>query len=139
MQPGYPGPTRVYHIAAAMAQELTHLAGTNISGLFQAISLPAGYREQPIFSSNTDSMHHRMALGRKWRRPHARCVKKGTVPGHGPVRGQVEFAAQWKEANVWGNTVEPAAASVASHPPEKMEEFPPLTELVDKTILAELS
>jgi len=37
-----PGLTRVYLIAAAMAQELIHRAGTNISGLFPAMSLPAG-------------------------------------------------------------------------------------------------
>ncbi|MFL5664025.1 MAG: DUF5682 family protein, partial [Ktedonobacteraceae bacterium] len=42
------------------------------------------------------------------------------------------------EANVWGNTLETAATSFVCHTADTEQELPPLTELLDKTILAEL-
>lgn len=78
-------------------------------------------------------------LGIEWGTPQRVYGKKGTFHEHWQIRWQVEFAVPLIEANVWGNTVESAATTFACHTADKIEELPLLTELLGKTILAELS
>jgi len=84
-------------------------------------------------------LHQLRLLGIEWGTPQLVHGKKGTFHEHWQIRWQVEFAVPLIEANVWGNTVESAATTFASHTADKIEELPPLTELLGKTILAELS
>jgi len=84
-------------------------------------------------------LHQLRLLGIEWGISQHVSRKMGTFHEHWQIRWQVEFAVPLIEANVWGNTVESAATSFACHTADKIEELPPLTELLDKTILAELS
>jgi hypothetical protein len=84
-------------------------------------------------------LHQLRLLGIEWGTPQRVHGKKGTFHEHWQIRWQVEFAVPLIEANVWGNTVESAATAFACRTADKIEELPPLTELLGKTILAELS
>lgn len=65
-------------------------------------------------------------------------AKKGSFHEHWQVQWRVEFIVSLIEANVWGNTLETAATTFVCHMADTMQDLPSLTELLDKTILAEL-
>ncbi len=64
--------------------------------------------------------------------------KKGSFHEIWQIQWQVEFIVSLIEANIWGNTVETAATNYVRHAANTTAELPQLTELLDKTILAEL-
>ncbi len=84
-------------------------------------------------------LHRLRLLGIEWGIPQRVSGKKGTFHEHWQIRWQVEFAVPLIEANVWGNTIEGAATAFACHRANELDALPQLTELLDQTILAELS
>jgi hypothetical protein len=64
--------------------------------------------------------------------------KRSTFHELWQLQWQVEFVIALIEANVWGNNIETAATNLACHTADTTHDLPQLTELLDKTILAEL-
>jgi hypothetical protein len=64
--------------------------------------------------------------------------KRSTFHELWQLQWQVEFVVALIEANVWGNNIETAAANLVCHTADTVQDLPQLTELLDKTILAEL-
>lgn len=83
-------------------------------------------------------LHRLRLLKINWGEPQRVYGKTGTFHEHWQLQWQVEFVVSLIEANIWGNTVEVAATSYVHHTADSTEELPPLTELLDQAILAEL-
>ncbi len=84
-------------------------------------------------------LHQLRLLGIEWGKlQRVAGSKKGSFHEKWQTQWQVEFIVALIEANVWGNTLETAATSFVCHTADTEQELPPLTELLDKTILAEL-
>ena len=84
-------------------------------------------------------LHQLRLLGIEWGKlQRVSAAKKGSFHEIWQIQWQVEFVVALIEANVWGNTLETAATSFVCHQADTMQELPGLTELLDKTILAEL-
>lgn len=84
-------------------------------------------------------LHQLRLLGIEWGKlQRVASSKKGSFHEKWQTQWQVEFIVALIEANVWGNTLETAATSFVCHTADTEQELPPLTELLDKTILAEL-
>jgi Family of unknown function (DUF5682) len=84
-------------------------------------------------------LHQLRLLGIEWGKlQRVAGSKKGSFHEKWQTQWQVEFIVALIEANVWGNTLETAATSFVCHMADTEQELPPLTELLDKTILAEL-
>lgn len=64
--------------------------------------------------------------------------KKGSFHEIWQVQWQVEFIVSLIEANVWGNTVETAAAACACHRAAALEAVSSLSDLLDQVVLAGL-
>ena len=94
--------------------------------------------------NNTDRarsqlLHQLRLLGIEWgKQERVSGSKKGTFHEDWKLQWQVEYVVKLIEANVWGNTVEIAATAFVRHTADTTQELPELTELLDKTILAEL-
>ncbi|NMQ19379.1 hypothetical protein E4P82_09355 [Candidatus Competibacter phosphatis] len=67
-----------------------------------------------------------------------RASGKGTFKEHWRLQWQPELAVAVIEANLWGNTVLDAATVRARDLAQRSEQLSPLTDLVEKTLLAEL-
>lgn len=83
-------------------------------------------------------LHRLRLLKINWGEPQRVYGKTGTFHEHWQLQWQVEFVVSLIEANIWGNTVEVAATAYVHHTADSTEELPPLTELLDQAILAEL-
>ena len=83
-------------------------------------------------------LHQLRLLNIEWGKPQRTSQKHSTFHELWTVQWQVEFAIKLIEANIWGNTVESATAAFVRHQADTLESLPELTELLDKTILAEL-
>jgi hypothetical protein len=84
-------------------------------------------------------LHQLRLLGIEWGKlQRVSGAKKGSFHEIWQLQWQVEFAVSLIEANIWGNTLETAATSFVCHHADTIQELPGLTELLDKTILAEL-
>jgi Family of unknown function (DUF5682) len=84
-------------------------------------------------------LHQLRLLGIEWGKlQRVSAAKKGSFHEIWQIQWQVEFVVALIEANVWGNTLETAATSFVCHQADTIQELPGLTELLDKTILAEL-
>ena len=64
--------------------------------------------------------------------------KRSTFHELWQLQWQVEFVVSLIEANVWGNNIETAATNLVCHTADTTQDLPQLTELLDKTILAEI-
>ncbi|HZO74849.1 MAG TPA: DUF5682 family protein [Ktedonobacteraceae bacterium] len=83
-------------------------------------------------------LHRLRLLKINWGEPQRVYGKTGTFHEHWQLQWQVEFVVLLIEANIWGNTVEVAATSYVHHTTDATADLPPLTELLDQAILAEL-
>ena len=83
-------------------------------------------------------LHRLRLLKINWGEPQRVYGKTGTFHEHWQLQWQVEFVVLLIEANIWGNTVEVAATSYVHHSADTTADLPPLTELLDQAILAEL-
>jgi len=83
-------------------------------------------------------LHQLRLLGIEWGKPQRVYGKSGTFHELWQLQWQVEFIVRLIEANVWGNTVTTAASACVCVQADKASALPELTELLDKTILAEL-
>ncbi len=83
-------------------------------------------------------LHQLRLLKIHWGQPKRVSGKTGTFHEHWQIQWQVEFAVALIEANIWGNTVEFATTAFVCHTADNTEDLPPLTELLDQVILAEL-
>ena len=82
---------------------------------------------------------HRLALlGIAWGTPADQGGKLGTFHEYWQLQWQPEFAVKLIEANVWGNTVESAAAAAIRQRAREAQELPPLTGILDTAMLADL-
>ncbi len=85
-------------------------------------------------------LHQLRLLGIEWGKlQRVAGTKKGSFHEKWQTQWQVEFIVALIEANVWGNTLEIAATNFVCHTADTQQELPQLTELLDKTILAELA
>jgi len=64
--------------------------------------------------------------------------KSGTFHEVWKLQWRVEFVIALIEANIWGNTIELATVAFVRHKADTTQELPPITELLDSVILAEL-
>ena len=83
-------------------------------------------------------LHRLRILAIPWGELMPSRTKGGTYREIWNLQWQPEFAIRVIEANLWGNTVEDAAANFAKDSAKKAENLAQLTELLDKVILAEL-
>ncbi|MBA2286545.1 MAG: hypothetical protein H0W02_13785 [Ktedonobacteraceae bacterium] len=84
-------------------------------------------------------LHQLRLLGIEWGSPlRVSAGKRGTFHEYWQLQWHVEFVVSLIEANIWGNTVEVAASSFVRHQADEIRDLPALTELLDRTILAEL-
>jgi hypothetical protein len=83
-------------------------------------------------------LHRLRLLGIEWGIPQKFGGKSGTFHEYWQLRWHIEFAIALIEANIWGNTVENAATAFVCHSAQTMQDLPQLSELLDKTMLAEL-
>ncbi|HST87199.1 MAG TPA: DUF5682 family protein [Ktedonobacterales bacterium] len=84
-------------------------------------------------------LHRLRLLGVGWGKPqHVYGAKAGDFHENWQLKWEPEFAVALIEANVWGNTVESAAAAKARDTAAHAETLPPLTELLDAVMLAGL-
>ncbi|MBO0790605.1 MAG: hypothetical protein J2P36_06605 [Ktedonobacteraceae bacterium] len=84
-------------------------------------------------------LHRLNLLNIPWGKTQRVYGKAGTFHEHWQIQWQVEFVVSLIEANVWGNTMESAAASFVTHTANQSEELSQLTELLDSAILAGLN
>ncbi|GCE28157.1 hypothetical protein KDA_36410 [Dictyobacter alpinus] len=83
-------------------------------------------------------LHRLQLLSIPWgKQEHVR-GKSGTFHENWQLKWKVSFPVAVIEANVWGNTVEAAASHYAYATAKKQTELPPLTELLQQVVLAEL-
>lgn len=83
-------------------------------------------------------LHQLRLLSIEWGKPQRTAQKYSTFHELWQVQWQVEFVIKLIEANVWGNTIVNAATAFVRHRADTATMLPQLTELLDKTILAEL-
>jgi len=83
-------------------------------------------------------LHQLRLTGIEWGQPQRVYGKSGSFHELWRVQWQVEFIVKLIEANIWGNTVETATSAFVCHQADTASDLPQLTELLDKTILAEL-
>src|SRR6266487_2194792 len=83
-------------------------------------------------------LHQLRLIGIDWGQPQRVYGKSGSFHELWQVQWRVEFIVKLIEANIWGNTVEMAASAFVCHQADTASDLPQLTELLDKTILAEL-
>lgn len=83
-------------------------------------------------------LHRLRLLGIEWGLLQKVGGKAGTFHEYWQIQWQVEFAVALIEANIWGNTVENAATAFVRHTAQNTENLPQLSELLDRTMLAEL-
>ncbi|HVX11125.1 MAG TPA: DUF5682 family protein [Pirellulales bacterium] len=89
--------------------------------------------------SRSQLLHQLRLLGIDWGEPARTSSKQsGTFHENWRLAWQVEFAVKIIEANVWGNTVESAAAATARRAADDAANLATLTDLLDRTILAAL-
>jgi len=89
--------------------------------------------------ARSQMLHQLQLLGVEWGQlKRVSGAKKGSFHENWQVQWQVEFVVALIEANIWGITLETAATSFVYHKADTTQELPELTELLDKTILAEL-
>ncbi len=84
-------------------------------------------------------LHRLRLLGIEWGQLQRVGGKSGTFHEYWQIQWHVEFAVALIEANIWGNTIENAATAFVCHSAHTMQDLPQLSELLDKTMLAELS
>jgi len=84
-------------------------------------------------------LHRLRLLGIEWGQLQRVGGKSGTFHEYWQIQWHVEFAVALIEANIWGNTIENAATAFVCHSAHIMQDLPQLSELLDKTMLAELS
>lgn len=87
--------------------------------------------------ARSELLHRLRLLGIDWGERHNVYGKSGTFHEVWTVKWRPELSVALIEANVWGNTVETAAASRVRHLAEDAG-LPRLTELLDAAILARL-
>src|SRR5216683_601719 len=83
-------------------------------------------------------LHQLRLIGIEWGQPQRVYGKSGSFHELWQIQWQIEFIVKLIEANIWGNTVETAASAFVCHQADTASDLPQLTELLDKTILAEL-
>ncbi len=83
-------------------------------------------------------IHRLRLLGIEWGQLQHVGGKAGTFHEYWQIQWRVEFVVALIEANIWGNTVENAATAFVCHSAQTLQDLPQLSELLDKTILAEL-
>ncbi|MBA2288214.1 MAG: hypothetical protein H0W02_22290, partial [Ktedonobacteraceae bacterium] len=83
-------------------------------------------------------LHRLRLLNIEWGQLQKVGGKSGTFHEYWKVQWRVEFAVALIEANIWGNTVENAATAFVCHSAHTLQDLPDLSELLDKTMLAEL-
>jgi hypothetical protein len=83
-------------------------------------------------------LHRLCLLGIEWGKLQKVGGKSGTFHEYWQVQWHVDFVIALIEANIWGNTVEYAATAFVCHKAHAMQDLPQLSELLDKTMLAEL-
>lgn len=83
-------------------------------------------------------LHQLRLLNVEWGKPEHGSGAKGTFHELWRLKWEPEFAVALIEANVWGNTVETAAAAKARDTAAHAEMLPPLTELLNAVMLAGL-
>ena len=93
-------------------------------------------QEQDLARSHL--LHRLNLLGISWGKPKRVRGKRGTYHEAWQLLWQPDFAVRVIEANMWGNTVETAAAAFAEDAVQQAPDLPALTKLLDEVILAEL-
>lgn len=83
-------------------------------------------------------LHRLRLLGLPWGHDQRVRGKRGTFHEHWRLRWQPEFAVRVIEAAVWGNTVPEAADAFVRGEADRADALPPLTGLLERTLLAEL-
>jgi hypothetical protein len=83
-------------------------------------------------------LHRMRLLGLPWGDDQRVRGKRGTFHEHWRLRWQPEFAVRVIEAAVWGNTVAEAAAGRVRGEADRATDLPPLTGLLERTLLAHL-
>jgi len=82
-------------------------------------------------------LHRLLLLGVRWGDPQE-AGGKGTFHEIWRLRWQPEFVVALIEAGVWGNTISEAATAFARDAADRANELPPLTNLLDQSLLADL-
>jgi hypothetical protein len=83
-------------------------------------------------------LHRLRLIDVEWGTPRAVSGKAGTFHELWEVRWRPELEVSLVEASRWGNTIESAAASRASGEAAGLTDVAALTELLDRTVVAEL-
>jgi hypothetical protein len=83
-------------------------------------------------------LHRLRLLDVPWGEPQKARGKSGTFHELWTLAWQPEMAVRLIERSLWGNTVEEAATAFAVDLGRKLTDLPPLTELLDRAILAGL-
>jgi hypothetical protein len=83
-------------------------------------------------------LHRLRLLSLPWGTPQRVHGKLGTFHEHWKLQWQVDFVVTLIEANIYGSTIEAAAAGAVRERVQQQGSLPGLTQLLDITILAEL-
>jgi hypothetical protein len=88
--------------------------------------------------SRSRLLHQLSLLGIDWGVRKKVTGTTGTFKEAWQLQWQVEFPVHLIEANIWGNTVESAASARAKDLGRRARDLPPLSDLLDRVILAGL-
>ena len=83
-------------------------------------------------------LHRLHLIGVPWGEDQRVHGKRGTFHEHWRLRWQPEFAVRVIEAAVWGNTVAAAAEARVRGEADRADALPPLTGMLERTLLAHL-
>jgi hypothetical protein len=83
-------------------------------------------------------LHRSNILGIPWGRPETKTGTKGTFHEVWRLLWQPEFVIALIESAVWGNSVVDASESFAQHSAETARDLPTLTDLLERSLLADL-
>jgi hypothetical protein len=93
---------------------------------------------KPLDLDRSHLLHRLVLLGIGWGSDAAVRGKRGTFHEHWKLRWDPELSVQLIEASVWGNTVEAAADARVRGEADRAQALPPLAEMLDRVLLAEL-
>jgi hypothetical protein len=130
-----PATTPIVPLQQDLATQVKHL---RLKQSPETVTLPLDLRGDTD-RARSQLLHRLRLLGIDWGEPlNTSSRVKSTFHENWRLKWEVDFAVALIERNIWGNTVESAAAGYARHRADEAKELPQLTVLLNQANLASL-